>query len=138
MGTDSSGEFTAEAMLTADFESNKVSGSIDNFQSVTNDDNISVWKLDLAAADFTDNTFNNAFTGNTLGYIKGDENNEVRGQKWNAGFYGRANPGSSTELVPNITNDYPEAVIGTFKGSFPNNGQVVGAFGTELAEGSKE
>ena len=138
MGTESSGEFTAEAMLTANFESNQVSGSIDDFQSVTNDDDISAWKLDLAAADFADNTFGNAFTGNTLGYIKGDENNKVRGQKWAAGFHGKANPGGSTELVPDMTNDYPEAVIGTFKGSFPNNGQVVGGFGTELAEGSKE
>ena len=132
---ESNGEFTADAMLTADFGTNTVSGMIDSFMPMTGDDDLSPWKLTLSAATFMDDgTFGNAFDGTTSGQSDGG------GQKgmWNGQFLGKANPGTDLESAMDMTNDYPEAVIGNFTGHFAaNDGHVEGAFGTELHEDYK-
>ena len=136
IGTESHGEFTADAMLTADFGTNTVSGMVDGFDSMTNDDDLSPWKLTLSAATFMDDgTFGNAFDGTTSGQSDGG------GQQgsWNGQFLGKANPGTDLESAMDMTNDYPEAVIGNFTGHFAaNDGHVEGAFGTELHANYKE
>ena len=136
IGKESHGEFTADAMLTADFGTNKVTGMIDSFMSMTGDDDLSSWNLTLSAADFMDDdTFGNAFNGKTSGQSDGG------GQQgsWNGQFLGKANPGTDLESAADMTNDYPEAVVGNFTGHFAaNNGHVEGAFGTELHDDYKE
>ena len=136
IGKESNGEFTADAMLTANFGTNTVSGMVDGFDSMTNDDDLSPWKLTLSAATFMDDgTFGNAFDGTTSGQSDGG------GQqgKWNGQFLGKANPGTDLESAADMTNDYPEAVVGNFTGHFAaNDGHVEGAFGTELHDDYKE
>ena len=136
IGEESHGEFTADAMLTADFGTNEVTGMIDSFMPMTGDDDLSPWKLTLNSATFMDdNTFGNAFDGTTSGQSDGG------GQKgiWNGQFLGKANPGTDLESAADMTNDYPEAVVGNFTGHFAaNDGHVEGAFGTELHDDYKE
>ena len=137
IGTESHGEFTADAMLTADFGTNTVSGMVDGFDSMTNDDDLSPWNLTLSAATFMDDntSFGNAFNGKTSGQSDGG------GQQgsWNGQFLGKANPGTDLESAMDMTNDYPEAVVGNFTGHFAaNDGHVEGAFGTELHANYKE
>ena len=124
MGTESNGEFTADAMLTADFGTNTVTGMIDSFMPMTGSDDLSSWNLALSAATFMDDTFGDAFSGGTQG--GGGEG------EWNGQFLGMANPGNSLTL--DMTDDYPEAVVGNFRGHFANDGHVVGAFGANLEE----
>ena len=122
IGTESNGEFTAAATLTADFGDNTVSGMVDSFKSVTGGGDIGSWELALSDARFMDDTFSNTFAGGTEG--GGGEG------EWNGQFLGMANPGN--DLVPDMTNDYPQAVVGNFRGHFANDGHAVGAFGADL------
>ena len=124
MGTESNGEFTADAMLTANFGNNTVSGMIDGFMPMTGSDDLSSWNLALSAATFMDDTFDNPFSGGTQG--GGGEG------EWNGQFLGMANLGNSLTL--DMEDDYPEAVVGNFRGHFANDGHVVGAFGANLEE----
>ena len=134
MGTESNGEFTADAMLTANFGTNMIDGTISNFMDMAGEDNLSSWSLRLDSASFinnqdTDDTMDDrfmAFSGNTSG-------GGALG-KWNGQFLGEANPGINLEEAADMTDDYPEAVVGNFTGHFANNGHVVGAFGTDLEE----
>ena len=136
IGKESHGEFTADAMLTADFGTNEVTGMINNFMPMTGDDDLSPWKLTLSVADFMDDgTFGNAFDGKTSGQSGGGG---PQGS-WNGQFLGKANPGTDLESAADMTNDYPEAVVGNFTGHFAaNDGHVEGAFGTELHDDYKE
>ena len=132
MGTESNGEFTADAMLTANFGANTdsemitVSGMIDNFMPITGDDNLSSWNLTLSPVTLNDDNLGSTFMGNTSG-------GEALGT-WNGQFLGMANPGINLEDAADMTDDYPEAVVGNFVGHFPNGGHVAGAFGADLEE----
>ena len=132
MGTKSNGEFTADAMLTANFgvntdsETITVSGMIDNFMSITNDDNLSSWNLTLSPVMLNDDNLGNAFSGRTSG-------GDALGN-WNGQFLGMANPGINLEDAADRADDYPQAVVGNFRGHFADNGHVAGAFGADLEE----
>ena len=132
MGTESNGEFTADAMLTANFGANTdsemitVSGMIDNFMPITGDDNLSSWNLTLSPVMLNDDNLGNAFSGRTSG-------GDALGN-WNGQFLGMANPGINLEDAADRADDYPEAVVGNFTGHFADNGHVAGAFGADLEE----
>ena len=132
MGTESNGEFTADAMLTANFGANTdsetitVSGMIDNFMPITGDGNLSSWNLTLSPFMLNDDNLGTAFSGRTSG-------GDALGN-WNGQFLGSANPGINLEDAADRANDYPEAVVGNFTGHFANNGHVAGAFGADLEE----
>ena len=132
MGTESNGEFTADTMLTANFGANTdsemitVSGMIDNFMSITNDDNLSSWNLTLSPVMLNDDNLGNAFSGRTT-------SGEALGN-WNGQFLGSANPGINLEDAADRADDYPEAVVGNFTGYFADSGHVAGAFGADLDE----
>ena len=139
MGTESNGEFTADTMLTANFGTNMVNGTIKGFEAVTGGADLSPWSLTLNSASFindqdtddmTDDVFQ-IFTGRTV------SNNGILGH-WKGEFLGMANPGTDLESAADMTNDYPEAVVGNFTGHFDNDGHVAGAFGTELHDDYKE
>ena len=137
MGADSNGEFTAEAMLTADFGTNMIDGSISNFMPMEGDDNLSSWNLALGSASFinnqnTDDTMDDRFMN-----FMGNTNGGGAMGTWNGQFLGMANPGINLEDAADMTDDYPEAVVGNFTGHFANNGHAVGAFGTELSAADK-
>ena len=131
MGTESNGEFTADAMLTANFGTNMIDGTINNFMPMAGEDDLSPWSLTLISATFMDdNTFGNTFTGNTRG--GGNLGN------WSGQFLGKANPGTDLESAMDMTNDYPEAVVGNFQGHLGDDNYVMGAFGAELHANHKE
>ena len=114
------GEFTADATLTANFDSNTISGDIEEFMSVTDDaHDLKEWDLTLNDANIGTSraSFTN-FNGNTTG--GGDTG------AWQGTFYG--NTGIATGIA---NDDYPEAVLGEFTGHFANDGHVAGAFGAD-------
>ena len=78
----------------------------------------------------TDDVFK-TFTGRTV------SNGGMLGH-WKGEFLGKANPGTDLESAADMTNDYPEAVVGNFTGHFDNKGHVAGAFGVELHDDNKE
>ena len=116
----SSGQFTADAMLTASFgggtvgtsHQNTVTGTITNFMDSAGA-SIADWKLTLSrSATSTDGSFE----GMTSGYKDGPTGD------WAGNFYGE-NPAAA--------DDRPGSAAGTFNGHFMN-GHVAGAFGTTL------
>ena len=121
------GEFKANAKLSADFDSNTISGMISGFDSETedaHDSHIMDWELSLNDANIgTTATSFKHFSGPTTG-------NGV----WQGTLYG--NVGTALG-VNNDTNDYPKAVVGEFAGSGFNDdsdNQVVGAFAAEYED----
>ena len=116
----SSGQFSANAMLTANFgvqvsgsEADVVSGTISGFVDA-NGDPIADWTLMLGqSGDATDGEF----SGTTTGYKGGTPGN------WAGTFYGESDASDATA--------HPGSAAGTFNGHF-TNGHVAGAFGTTL------
>ncbi|MCY4131328.1 MAG: hypothetical protein OXF39_01630 [Nitrospira sp.] len=116
-GSETSGHFTADAMLTARFggddiavnKKNQIEGTVTNFM----DGNTAIspnWTLKLNAAPISDVT--TAFNGSTTG----------RGN-WMGQFFGSPNAATTDD-----DKEYPTSVAGEFTGHF-SNGHVIGAFG---------
>ena len=120
-----SGQFTADANLTADFgltdvDPGRVNGTIDNFMqrgTVIDSD----WEVSLNRAVFVDGNFTHAAT-----------DTGTDGSSWAGSFYKAGDPTPATDdgdaTLP------PEYVAGTFENDF-TNGDVIGAFGRFEAEG---
>ncbi len=113
-----SGQFTAQAMLTASFggtevgtaHQNTVTGTVTGFKNSAGEAIGNDWTVTLGrTATSTDGTF----AGTTTGYKNGTTGN------WAGTFYG-TNPAAAT--------DRPGSAAGTFNGHF-KNGHVAGAFG---------
>ena len=140
VGTESNGEFTADTMLTANFGTNMVNGTIKGFEAVTGGADLSPWSLTLNSASFIDNKNADDMTDDVFKTFTGRtvSNGGMLGH-WKGEFLGMANPGLEDDLesAADMTNDYPEAVVGNFTGHFDNNGHVAGAFGVELHEDYK-
>ena len=134
MGTESNGEFTADAMLTADFGTNMIDGTISNFMDMAGEDNLSSWSLSLGSASFIDNQNTDDTMDDRFMNFMGNTDGGGALGTWNGQFLGMANPGINLEDAADMTDNYPEAVVGNFTGRFPNNGHVVGAFGTDYVE----
>ena len=117
----SSGQFVADAMLTASFggdtvgtsHQNTVTGTITNFMD-SNGASIADWELTLSRS--TSST-GGTFAGQTSGY----KDSTALGD-WDGQFYG---------TDPAAADDRPGSAAGTFNGHFLN-GHVAGAFGATL------
>ncbi|MCE2450314.1 MAG: hypothetical protein J4F35_18690 [Candidatus Latescibacteria bacterium] len=130
-----SGQFTADATLTANFsmtddiadeDAFSISGTVDNFSSASADDINGNWSVSLGQARFSTPTrgtvdpntgvapitahaaHTNVFDGTTTG-----------GGTWNGGFFGNPTGGAETD---------PTGVAGEFTAGF-DDGNVIGAFG---------
>lgn len=132
------GEFVAGVDLKAQFEDSdnkvaeseewKITGTIDNFRSVTESShNLRGWELKLEADLGTNrgsanpgeiDSGNVSISALTNPVTKGGANDGT----WSASFFGSNGD--------NDADDHPEAIAGEFNGHFVN-GHVVGAFGAE-------
>jgi hypothetical protein len=131
----SSGQFTADAALTANFggdqfghESNyEIDGTVSNFRDGSGgmiDEN---WEVELMDAEFApvgQDTPSSGFT-TTFDAKTSTGKGSTAGQ-WNGGFFG--DPAADPTDNVDMTDDYPNSVAGEFNGHF-DNGHVIGAFG---------
>lgn len=107
----SSGHFTAEAMLTANFDDGMISGTVSNFVDAAGDAIDPDWEVSLDSAGLDQAT----------GRIDESDGraSTTGGGNWRAEFYGDASAGA------------PGTVAGTFDAHF-DNGHVGGAFAAHL------
>ena len=125
----SHGEFTANAELEADFTKDTLMGTIDTFKPITGEDDLlSDWTLSLGSVDIDNDDFGATLTGRTT------STGASKSGAWNAQLLGMANMDSDIRgVADDMTDNYPEGVVGTFNGHF-TNGQVAGAFGADYTE----
>ena len=124
-----SGQFTADAMLTASFggdtvgsaHTNTVTGKISNFMNASGN-SIAPWMLMLNRTPASGDGAITAgvFSGTTSGYEDGAQG------AWNGTLYGTADADADAM-------QYPSSIAGTFNGHF-KNGHVGGVFGTTLVD----
>ncbi|MDE0281779.1 MAG: hypothetical protein OXN16_11990 [Gammaproteobacteria bacterium] len=113
-----SGHFTADAELKANFDTDMISGTINNFMG--GDDMPRDWSVALKAGPVGD-------TG-TIATV-------ASGTTWTMGGTDAAASGSwSGVLYNNNDGGVPSAGTGTFHSEFGNTGRMVGAFGVDLEE----
>lgn len=131
----SSGQFTAEANLTANFTNstdgdlgtnyqNAIHGKVSNFMNSSTGQMIEGWELTLDPAKFAgnDTTFDaNARGGFTFGNTTSGGKDAPAGG-WRGSFYGPSTAADGTTAIQ------PGSVAGEFLGHFAN-GHAVGAFG---------
>ena len=110
-GESSAGSFTARAELTANFDSNMLSGTVTNFS------NASDWSLTLNAASYGRRCRTKPRHGTVSWTIAG--NTEDSGG-WEAQFFSDVTP---------YAGHIPEGVAGTFDAQFADVGRLTGAFG---------
>ena len=133
----SSGQFTADAMLTASFggdtvgdaHHDTVTGTITNFMD-SSGDSISDWTLTLKrnTSATAEQATAGTFSGMTYGYKDGDAEGPLG--DFAGSFHGPERDDSDSD---NIMNPHPASAVGTFNGHF-KNGHVAGAFGATLQE----
>ena len=122
-GQSGTGEFTADAELTANFGNNMLSGTVTNFS------NDSSWSLTLNLASMEGGNVEASDNGWVNWTIDGQGTSDVRGT-WDAEFH------SESDYVGQV----PDGVVGTFTAAFDgdiNNvedfddivGSIIGAFG---------
>ena len=99
-----SGQFTATAALTADFDVNVLGGTVSDFKDADGEYLYPSWLVNLHDASFDADTARPMARGGTTG-----------GGQWRAEFYGDASAGA------------PGTAAGTFDAHF-SNGNVGGAF----------
>ena len=131
----SSGQFTADAALTANFggdqfghESNyEIDGTVSNFRDGSGgmiDEN---WEVELMDAEFALVGQDNPSSGfSTTFDAKTSTGKGSTAGQWNGGFFG--DPAADPTDDVDMTDDYPNSVAGEFNGHF-DNGHVIGAFG---------
>ena len=124
----SSGAFTANAKLTANFTDNKVSGELTDFMSGGKSMD---WTVSLnvgTAANIVSGGITG--TGNTTTWTMGETASDGDGGTWEGDFY-KTNGATSGEEGTQA----PSAVIGEFTAAYTvgtlNIGQMVGAFGAD-------
>ena len=119
-GANAGGAFTADAALSANFDTNMLSGSITNFDVGGFSPDWSV-ALGSSAIDTGTSAVANAGTTTwTIGGTKGTARNEAAGGGWSAKFYD----------IPSGAHQ-PTGVAGGFKARYDSDGYMVGAFGAE-------
>ena len=113
-----SGHFTADAELKANFDTDMISGTINNFMG--GDDMPRDWSVALKAGPV-----------DSTGMIA----SVASGTTWTMGGTDAAASGSwSGTLYDNNDGGVPSAGTGTFHSEFGNTGRMVGAFGVNLEE----
>ena len=105
-----SGSFTATATLTANFDTEMIGGTINNFSGPTSG---SPWSIELEKVDLGGGTITGGTTVWTIDGIKGDS-----GGKWEGVLY----ENDSSDGVPSRGT-------GTFYSEYSNYGRIIGAFG---------
>ena len=134
------GQFTADAMFTATFGGGSVPandhysiiGSIDNFRGRNGRSIDSSWSLDLEAALFGSQQ-SAALTGTNGNVFSGaTEGDQGLTGAWNGRFFGPVVVDNDAAM-PGNQSTFPSGVAGTFSGHF-TNGDVLGAFGAEIAD----
>ena len=126
-GQSGTGEFTADAELTANFGNNMLSGTVTNF---SNDPD---WSLTLNLASMAGGNVDSTEAGRgwVNWTIDGQGTSDVRGT-WDAEFY------SESDYVGQV----PDGVVGTFTAAFDGDindkedfddivGSIIGAFGAD-------
>ena len=135
------GQFTADAELTASFGGNAVAaddqfsirGNVTNFRDTANTPiSNGEWNVALQRADFVTRDAAGAITGNTqMNVFNG---NTTGGGTWTGGFFGMTAEQvddaavDPLELPAPPTTTYPTGVAGEFNAHL-GNGHVIGAFG---------
>ena len=119
--TNAGGAFTADAMLSANFDTNKLSGSITNFDVGGHNPD---WSVALGSAGITPGS--SAVSGGTTTWTVGGTAGTARldaanGGGWTAKFYD----------IPGDDAHQPTGVAGGFKAQYDSDGYMVGAFGAE-------
>ena len=122
------GNFTADAMLSANFGGDliakndqfKVSGTISDFMDGSTDLGFADLTLEKSSDDFSVV----ADTVTAIGSLAGETNGGGRSGNWSGQFYGQP------DGVTDAAKQYPLNVSGEFNGHF-TNGHVAGAFGAE-------
>ena len=111
------GQFTATAVLVADFgtatEAGTLRGTISEFSN--NDE----WLVTLQSADITGGSINDAVTTWAIGELTADKTDG-----WNAAFYSNLPADERVGVVPH-------GVAGTFEAEHPMVARMIGAFGAE-------
>ena len=111
------GQFTATAVLVADFgtatEAGTLRGTISEFS------NNNEWLVTLQSADITGGSINDAVTTWAIGELTADKTDG-----WNAAFYSNLPADERVGVVPH-------GVAGTFEAEHPMVARMIGAFGAE-------
>ena len=120
-GTNDAGHFTADVMLSADFDDNKISGTVDNFMGA--DGEMRNWSVELMKTDI--NPDDGALTGlNDAGMPE---------TKWTLDGTAAAASGEwSGDLREMGKDDVPQVATGTFYTEYGTAGRMVGAFGANV------
>ena len=117
-GTNDAGHFTAEAMLEADFNTDMISGTIDNFMGA--DGMARDWSVELKKSGVND-------TGTILGE---DGTGDPMMTVWTIDGAAAAAAGQwSGMLKDNGTDGVPKVATGTFYSMYSTAGKMVGGFG---------
>ena len=143
----SSGQFTADAELTARFGGGEfgnasdyeIDGTVDNFRDEGGDMIDSNWSVELMDAPFGDDGAGNSDTAtasawtNTFSGATSTGTGSTPGE-WEGGLFGPANTEDATTDLLEAEKAYPTGVAGEFNAHFsPGGGQdpghVIGAFG---------
>ena len=135
-GTGSGGHFTADATLTAKFDTTDtggVSGTLDNFMA--NDESVpwsvalhrAPWGDDVGSFESTSVPTNTTAEGTTWS-VNG--NSAPESGSWSGQMYDEL-PGNTDDAVPGDGSNVPTTVTGTFYSEFSSIGRMVGAFGAD-------
>ena len=118
-GTNDAGHFTARAMLEANFNTEMISGTIDNFMGA--DDQPRNWSVELERSGFS-----------TEGVILGaDGTGDPMETEWTIDDTAAAAAGQWSGNFRNVDADtgVPQVATGTFYSTYGTAGRMVGAFG---------
>ena len=108
-GTNDSGHFTADVMLSADFDENKISGMVDNFMGA--DGEMRNWSVELMKSDIGTSKMTKWTIDGTTAAASGE---------W------------SGNLREGGTDGVPKVATGTFYSHYGSDGKIVGAFGANV------
>ena len=124
-GTNDAGDFTARATLEANFNTDKITGTIDNF--IGDDGESRNWSVELMEQGVSDG-----------GVILGDDGTGTVGTdekmtKWTIDDTAAAAAGQwSGTLYDNGDDGVPKVGTGTFHSTYSTSGRMVGAFGVNV------
>ena len=120
-GTNDSGHFTADVMLSADFNKEMISGTVDNFMGA--DGEMRNWSVELMKSGIGDN-----------GAIMGEDGSgSPMMTKWTIDGTSAAASGEwSGNLREGGTDGVPKVATGTFYSHYGSDGKIVGAFGANV------
>ena len=129
------GAFTATATLQANFDTDMVQGTIDQFSGHPD------WSLTLRREDLNDDGSigdgADTDTDTVVWSIGGDPNDDENGGTWEANFYSNLvdNDPKTNEDDMLRNGAIPSGIAGTFRATYDDVGRLVGAFGAHCTSG---